>query len=136
MTEIVKDEKQFSVEIVNRLVTQKMITFSDEKKKYIITEEGKKFRKYMLENTGIDIDEKLDWINKKMQGYVINFMDAKKITRLIKEGFFTEKQITQIKYCKNNGQSINLGLTKIQAEILLGKPVSKEELVNDNREGF
>jgi len=136
MTEIVKDEKQFSVEIVNRLVTQKMITFSDEKKKYIITEEGKKFRKYMLENTGIDIDEKLEWINKKMQGYVINFMDAKKITRLIKEGFFTEKQITQIKYCKNNGQSINLGLTKIQAEILLGKPVSKEELVNDNREGF
>ena len=136
MTEIVKDEKQFSVEIVNRLVTQKMITFSDEKKKYIITEEGKKFRKYMLENTGIDIDEKLDWINKKMQGYVINFMDAKKITRLIKEGFFTEKQITQIKYCKDNGQSINLGLTKIQAEILLGKPVSKEELLNDNREGF
>ena len=136
MTEIVNDEKQFSVEIVNRLVTQKMITFSDEKKKYIITNEGKKFRKYMLENTGIDIDEKLDWINKKMQGYVINLMDAKKITRLIKEGFFTEKQITQIKYCKNNGQSINLGLTKIQAEILLGKPVSKEELVNDNREGF
>ena len=136
MTEIIKDEKQFSVEIVNRLVTQKMITFSDEKKKYIITEEGKKFRKYMLENTGIDIDEKLEWINKKMQGYVINFMDAKKITRLIKEGFFTEKQITQIKYCKNNGQSINLGLTKIQAEILLGKPVSKEELLNDNREGF
>lgn len=136
MTEIVKDEKQFSVEIVNRLVTQKMITFSDEKKKYIITEEGKKFRKYMLENTGIDIDEKLEWINKKMQGYVINFMDAKKITRLIKEGFFTEKQITQIKYCKDNGQSINLGLTKIQAEILLGKPVSKEELLNDNREGF
>ena len=136
MTEIVKDEKQFSVEIVNRLVTQKMITFSDEKKKYIITNEGKKFRKYMLENTGIDIDEKLEWINKKMQGYVINFMDAKKITRLIKEGFFTEKQITQIKYCKDNGQSINLGLTKIQAEILLGKPVSKEELVNDNREGF
>ncbi|HLC24937.1 MAG TPA: hypothetical protein VJJ25_04845 [Nitrosopumilaceae archaeon] len=136
MTEIVNDEKQFSVEIVNRLVTQKMITFSDEKKKYIITNEGKKFRKYMLENTGIDIDEKLEWINKKMQGYVINFMDAKKITRLIKEGFFTEKQITQIKYCKNNGQSINLGLTKIQAEILLGKPVSKEELVNDNREGF
>ena len=136
MTEIVNDEKQFSVEIVNRLVTQKMITFSDEKKKYIITNEGKKFRKYMLENTGIDIDEKLEWINKKMQGYVINFMDAKKITRLIKEGFFTEKQITQIKYCKNNGQSINLGLTKIQAEILLGKPVSKEELLNDNREGF
>ena len=134
MTEIVKDEKQFSVEIVNRLVTQKMITFNNDK--YVITEEGKKFRKYMLENTGIDIDEKLEWINKKMQGYVINFMDAKKITRLIKEGFFTEKQITQIKYCKNNGQSINLGLTKIQAEILLGKPVSKEELVNDNREGF
>ena len=136
MTEIVNDEKQFSVEIVNRLVTQKMITFSDEKKRYIITNEGKKFRKYMLENTGIDIDEKLEWINKKMQGYVINFMDAKKITRLIKEGFFTEKQITQIKYCKDNGQSINLGLTKIQAEVLLGKPVSKEELVNDNREGF
>jgi len=134
MTEIVKDEKQFSVEIVNRLVTQKMITFNNDK--YVITEEGKKFRKYMLENTGIDIDEKLEWINKKMQGYVINFMDAKKITRLIKEGFFTEKQITQIKYCKDNGQSINLGLTKIQAEVLLGKPVSKEELVNDNREGF
>src|SRR3990172_3118781 len=103
MTEIVKDEKQFSVEVVNRLVTQKMITFNDEEKKYVITKEGKKFRKYMLENSGIDIDE---------------------------------KQIAQIKYCKDKGQSINLGLTKIQAEILLGKPVSKEELVNDNREGY
>ena len=136
MTEIVKDEKQFSVEVVNRLVTQKMITFNDEEKKYVITKEGKKFRKYILENSGIDIDEKLEWINKKMQGYIINFMDAEKITRLINEGFFTEKQIAQIKYCKDKGQSINLGLTKIQAEILLGKPVSKEELVNDNREGF
>src|SRR3972149_1329821 len=76
MTEIVKDEKQFSVEVVNRLVTQKMITFNDEEKKYVITKEGKKFRKYMLENSGIDIDEKLEWINKKMQGYIINFMDA------------------------------------------------------------
>lgn len=136
MTEEKIEEKQFTVEIVNRLVTLKMIQFDESLNKYVITEEGKNFRKYMLEETEIDIDEKLEWINKKMQGYILNFMDVNKLNDMIKKGFFTKKQIAQIKYCQDHKQSINLGLTKTQAEILLNNPVTPEQIAKDDRDGF
>lgn len=134
MIEKIADEKQFTVEIVNRLVTLKMIKLKDDENRYVITDEGKKFRRYMLDTSKIDIDEKLQWINQKIQS--IEFMEAEKLTKLIQQEFFTQKQITQIKYCKDYGQPINLGLTRIQARILLGETVSKDELANDDREGF
>src|SRR3972149_6992299 len=76
--EILKDESETGKDEMENFVVSVRFTMNDEEKKYVITKEGKKFRKYMLENSGIDIDEKLEWINKKMQGYIINFMDVEK----------------------------------------------------------
>jgi len=112
-----QERKRFTTTIINRLVKEKIIELDENR--YVITQKGKEFREKMLKETDLDIDEEVDWVNQKMQGYIIEKMDGDNLKSLIKDGFFTEEQLKDVKFCVDNNQPINVGLTKDQANELM-----------------
>lgn len=112
-----EERKRFTTAIINQLVKEKIIELDDTK--YVITQKGKEFRGKMLKDTGLDIDEEVDWVNQKMQGYILEKMDGENLRVMIKDGFFTKEQVKDIKFCVENNQPINIGLTVDQANELM-----------------
>jgi len=111
------DRKRFTTAIINQLVKEKIIELDDTK--YVITQKGKGFREKMLKDTGLDIDEEVEYVNQKMQGYILEKMEKNELDSLIKDGFFTAEQLKDVKFCVENNQPINVGLTVDQANELM-----------------
>ena len=112
-----EERKRFTTKIMNQLVKEKIIELDDTK--YVITQKGKEFREKILKDTGLDIDEEVDWVNQKMQGYILEKMGQEELKSLIEDGFFTKEQLEDVKFCVKNKQPINVGLTVDQANELM-----------------
>ncbi len=108
---------RFSVQVVNQLIKEKIIKLSENK--YIITKKGQEFRRKFLRDEGIDIADEVKILNKDIQNYTIERIDPVNLKQLIEDGFFTDKQKEQIKFCVENKQPINIGFTKEQADRLM-----------------
>jgi len=109
--------KRFTSKAVNHLVTEKIIKLVDER--YIITLKGRDFRRKFLRDTKIDLADQVEILNKDLQNFSTKKIDPENLKQLVKDGFFTEEQLFDIKYCVDRKQPINMGLTRIQADKLM-----------------